>query len=137
MIASRFEQARDLQHTPVFNSWKRPVPISDVERTRSESPYLPPTHLLFDSIAYPLEYSGIYRDSPIHKASFLPESIRQAFRFPWAGKDLQVSPTDGLNISVNNNPANGGLVLKTGDELTVNDEGRDFSLQLIHCSSPE
>ncbi len=135
-IASRFQPARDLQHTPIFSNFKRPLPVSKIENSEDEDSYLPPTHILLDSIAYPLDSSGIYKDEPVNGTTYLPSNIREAFHFPWEGKDLQVMPDTGIDLSINDSPARGILALKTGDRLAIVQQGRKFQLDLIHCSTP-
>ena len=137
-VANRFEPVRDLQHTPIFNTWQRPEPAAGATAAGGpDASAYPPTHVLADAIAYPLHASGLLENGTDSGSLRLPGPIREAFRLPWAGSDLSVTPAEGLNLTVNQRAAEGSLTLKTGDSLSVRTEGEQFELQIIHCPPPD
>ncbi len=134
IVAGLFEPVRDLQLTPISGSWTRPQPLDSAAGSSGVSAYLPPTHVLADAIAYPLQASGLLQNGISGGgAPLLPAPILEAFRFPWAASDLSVTPASGIALKVNRHAAEGSLTLKTGDRLSVEVDGKQVAIQLIHC----
>ncbi len=136
-IAARFKPASDLQHTPVFATWKRPEVGIDASETRTGADEatkfsLPPTHLLYGSVAFPISCSGVIQGRPANGHP-LPGDVTRAFQFPWPGSDLRLRPALDSPLKINDRPASGEFILKTGDSLTVSHDGRFFQLHCIHC----
>lgn len=140
-IAARFKPAVDLQHTPVFSTWKRPELGMDAYETSTSTSGEPseatlsPTHLLYGSIAFPIASSGVIQGRPVN-GNPLPGEVTRAFQFPWPGSDLRLHPSLDNPLKVNDRPASGEFVLKTGDSLSVSHDGKFYQLRCIHCPPP-
>lgn len=134
IIAARFPPAPDLQHTPIFSTWKRPP--GSGERSQRTSPFAgisqKPTHLLYQSVAYPIPHSGLVPGQGTN-GNGLPPEVTRAFHLPWSGNNLQVRPAAEVSLKVNERPAAGEFVLKTGDVLTASFDGKHYQLQCIFC----
>jgi len=133
MIASRFKPAVDLQHTPLYTTWQRPRNPRGLALPQSSSSSLEPTHLVFKSVAYPIETAGILHGDQ-KNGTPLPEELLAAFQFPWNGKGLEIEPPVNLSLRVNDRNITKSFHLKTGDRLSISSGGKDYSVEIIHCA---
>lgn len=137
IVASRFKPATDLQHTPLYATWRRPRKPRGLDLSESAAASLRPTHLLFESVAYPLRSSAFIRDFP-GNGSNIPEVLREAFRFPWSAEELTFEPDSSLPLELNERRVRMPFAIKTGDRLSVASRGRKVVLECIHCpDSPD
>lgn len=132
VVADRFPPAPDLQHTPIFSSWKRPHGKRKSARENGSEPAQKPTHLLYRSVAYPIPQSGMVEDSNSNGHA-LPAEVARAFQFPWTNDTVKVRPSGDVSLTINERPASGEFVLKTGDILTASFDGKRYQLECIFC----